>query len=210
MSYNVSESYTEDLFYCFRNSPHITALLEILATVKQDSVDVCEYLLSHNGIDTAEGVGLDVLGELIGVTRPRQQETKDFWLVGYGDTSDPDNDHGFYDDNDETGGYMVGHTGLGYQDDPDLYMTDIEFRKLIRQKAWSFRKKMTRLNLFNYLLAFGGRCVIDDDIKYECIIDPVDHEAFNQWQINYIETRGFKPAGIWVKVQYRLRDEEQI
>lgn len=206
---NVETVWKARLFEQFKNSPHIVALIEILSDPLQDTVDVCDFILAHNSIDDAEGEQLDFLGELIGVTRPRAQEDPDniFTMCSLGETGDSDNSQGFYDDTDSviTGGYMTSYEGIPDQSDPTAQMSDADFRYLIRQKAAAFRKKMTRRNLFNYLIAFGGRCKIDDDTGQTVTIDPTAYYQFDDWTKWYIENKGFKPAGISVDIQENLR-----
>jgi hypothetical protein len=210
MTLNVEDRFKELLFYILKDSPYINELLEILAVPLQDSVDVMEFIRTHDSIDEAEGEQLDMRGESIGVTRPRLQEYRIFTLFGAGDTSDLDNDHGFYDPLDGTGGYLQTEKGLPDQSDPDTYMNDSDYREIIRQKASSLRSKMTRLNMFNYLLAFGARCLIDDDTTYEAVIDPIEHDDYSEWQRYYIVNHGFKPAGIKVLMEGRIRNGSSI
>ena len=210
-------AYTDDietvwkarLFHVFRNSPHIVALIEILSDPLQDTLDVAEFISTHRSIDDSEGEQLDFLGELIGVKRPLQQEDPDniFTMCELGEDDDLDGSTGFFDDTDtvELGGYMTSYTGIPLQSDPTTEMIDADFRYLIRQKASSFRSQMTRRNLFNYLLAFGGRCKIDDDTDMTVVIDPVSYYDFDDFTKWYIENKGFKPAGISVDIEENLR-----
>lgn len=104
---------------------------------------------------------------------------------------------------DRIGGHMTTMEGLEASAGGD--MSDVDFRYLIRQKAAAYRSKMTREILFLYLIAFGGRCKIDDDTELTVIIDPDRYADFNEWTQNYIETRGFKPAGISVQFRDTMR-----
>lgn len=208
----VEATFKERLGSQWRTSPHIQAIVEILSDPMQDSLSVMEYILAHLSIDTAEGELLDFLGELVGVVRPPLQETRIFTLGSLGDADDPDNDHGFLDDTDtvETGGFLGSVKGLADQDDPDAKITDANFRYLIRQKAASYRKKMMRETLFLYLIAFGGRCKIDDDTTLTVVIDPVTYHDFDHWTQYYIPTRGYNPGGIKVRIRDNMRDGDSI
>lgn len=191
----------------FRTSPNILALIEIVADPLQDTYDAMDFILGSLSIDEAEGEQLDMLGELIGVARPPLQETYIFTLVRLGEDQDPN--YGFADD-ERPGGYLTTSDGLQDQSNPNDEMSDADFRYLIRQKASSYRKKMTRLNLYNYLLAFGARCKIDDDTTNVVTITMDRWDDYNEWQRNYIETRGFKPAGILVEFDENLVNGDSI
>lgn len=209
--FEVNERFIEKLFSQFEDSPNITGLIEILSDPMQDMIDVAQYILEHSGIDDAEGELLDWLGEIVGVTRGPLQETKLFTLFRAGEASDIHNDHGFYDSTTDTGGYIGTQKGLTSIDNPEALISDADFRFLIKQKASSFRTKMTRENLFNYLISFGAECVIDDDTDFHAvIIDAVEYDDFNSWTRNYILTRGFKPAGIRTQIQNRLRNKDSV
>lgn len=199
-SIEVESTWQARLFHIFRQSPHILGLVEILSDPLQDTVDVCDYILNHLSIDTAEGEILDFLGELIGVTRPRAQEDPNniFTMCSLGETDDLDGSTGFYNPDDETGGYITSYYGIPDQSDASAMMSDVNFRFLIRQKAACYRKRMTLRNLFNYLIAFGARCAIDDDTSMTVKIDPTNFYDFDDWTKWYISNKGFKPAGISV------------
>ena len=205
----VEDTWKNRLFHIFRNSPHIVALIEILSDPLQDSVDVCNFILAHRSIDDAEGEQLEFIGDLIGVTRPLAQEDPNniFTLCSISETDDLDGSTGFFDDTDtvETGGYLTSYYGIPDQSDPTAQMSDADFRYFIRQKAASLRRKMTMANLFNYLIAFGGRCKIDDDTDMTVVVEPVSYYDFDDWTKWYIENKGFKPAGISVDLEENIR-----
>ncbi len=191
----VLSDFTDRLFYQFRDSPHITALIEIICDPIQDQVNVSNFILDSASIDDAEGEQLEMLGEIIGVERPPAQETNTFRLVRLGEVQDPD--RGFATD-ENPGGYMVGYKGLAAVDGSE--MSDTDYRYLIRQKAASYRTIMTRANIFEYLLAFGARCKIDDNTKFNLEIEPINYYDFDQWTQYYIVTRGFAPGGIMLGI----------
>jgi hypothetical protein len=208
---DVHARWLERLFYQWQDSPNILALIEIFSDPFQDSVDVCEFLLNSIGIDDGEGVQLDWIGEIIGVERPQAQETRIFTLCRLGEVQDPDKS--FADESDPTvtiGGYMGTLRGLVDQDDPDALMSDADYRRLLKQKAQSFRSKMTRLNFFNYLLAFGARSKIEVPGALEVEGDPIRYDDLTHWERWYIETKGFRPAGVRVEIRERLRNEDSI
>jgi hypothetical protein len=198
----------------FRYSPIIQGLLEIIAAPIQDTIDAVEFILTHLSIDDAEGEQLDLVGGLIGVKRPLKQEDPEnlFTLCREGEFDDPDNSTGFCDESDSvvTGGYLTTEEGLASITDPGATMPDADYRRLIRQRAASYRKKMTVENLFTYLLAFGARCAIDDDETYLTQIDPVRYYDLDEWEKWYVVNKGFSPAGLKVRFEEMLRNEESI
>lgn len=106
------------------------------------------------------------------------------------------------------GGYLGDNDGMAALDGSN--MSDEDFRFLIKQKAASYRNKMTVELLFLYLVAFGGRCLINDDDSMIVEIDPIRYQDFDDWTRSYIEQRGFKPAGLTVKFRENMRDKDTI
>lgn len=211
MTKNIYSDWLSRLFHFLRNSPNILGKMEVLSTVLQETVDAMAFLLANWSIDDSEGDQLDKIASWVGLTRPPAQEPNIFTLESEGETYDIDNDYGFCDDSDPTvttGGYLTSTNGFPAVDGSD--MSDADFRELIRQRAESYRRFMTRENLFSYLLAFGSRCIIDDDTLKEVEIDPVTYYDLDEWQKNYVETRGFKPAGIRVFFRENMRDGDSI
>jgi hypothetical protein len=207
MTLDIETLFKDRTFAQFRDSPHIQDLIETLSDPMQDSSDVADFILGSLNIDDAEGEQLDYLGERIGVSRPPAQETRIFRMVRLGEVGDPD--EGFSDD-ENPGGYMTTLEGLESISAPGTDMSDEDYRFLIRQKAASYRKKATREILFSYLLAFGARCKIDDDTDLKIDIDQDRYDDLDNWARNYIETRGFKPAGIAIKILETSRHKDSI
>ena len=187
----VEADYKKRLFAQFANSPNIQALIEILSTPMQDTTDAVNFLLDHSSIDDADGEQLEKLGAKIGIVRPRKQETDLFTLCRAGEVVAPAKG---FTVGALLGGFLPTAQGLEDQRDSTAMMSDPDFRKLIRQKAKSYRSKATREILFSYLLAAGSQCKIDDDDSFDIYFDPVRWADLNLWFMNYIETRGFKPA----------------
>ena len=209
----IDADFKDRVFKQFRNSPHIVAIFEIIADPMQDLNDVADYILAHLSIDDSEGLALDMLGELIGVNRPPMQEPNIFTLRRMGEIVDLDNDTGFGCDDDpllSTGGYLGTCEGLALVSDPDAEMSDEDFRFLLRQKAASFRSKFTRENIYNYLIAFGSRCVIDDDTTLDAEYDPVTYYALGAWEKWYVLTKGFKPGGVGTDFRDMMRHGDSI
>lgn len=202
-----------------KDSVNINALLTILADPIQDTRDVLEFLLGELADDdgvfviaTAEGEQLDLMGELIGVKRPLKQELPEnrFFLHALGSTADPDKSTWFYDSGDETGGYLTSIAGISSFTEPGAQMENREYRKMILQRAQSFRSKATLTNLFNYMLAFGGRVTIDDDTTHRIVYDPDEYDDMDDFFRNYAVTKGFKPGGPNITFERQLRDGSPV
>lgn len=66
---NHKEQMLARLMYAFRNRPNITALLTVIASRYQGVEDALFQLVSERGIETGEGVQLDVIGKIVGQPR---------------------------------------------------------------------------------------------------------------------------------------------
>ena len=212
-SIEVLATLLDKLFKQFKNSPNIVALITIIADPLQDTVDVLDFINSTEGIDDSGGEGLDFIGGLIGVTRPLEQEPLNhlFTLFEAGYSGDESNLMGFGDEDDPiVGGYLAGEEGLELVDGDGQLMGDIGYRRLLHQKASAFRTVATRLNLFNYLLTFGSRCLIDDDDTMDIVFDPINYYDLSQWEKWYAINKGFKPAGISTSFRENMRDGDEI
>jgi len=198
------------IFAKYRHSPIILQVLEILSSPIQDTSDAIDYILSHLSIDTAEGEILDFLGELIGVARPPAQEDAVFWLCEPWEVADdPDNEHGLAPPSLDEGGYLTSNEGIASQVDPGTYISDAEYRKIIRAKAATFRNKATRDVVYNYLYQLGTRVKIHEEPRYV----EFEHSSYNDlnyWLRNYIKTRGMKPAGIEIQIKEQLASDQEI
>jgi len=206
MAFDARQYLADRLLSQFRQSPHINSILDILAEPHQDRADVCQYILDNTDLDTAEGTILDMYGEMIGVVRPTAQETKLFTLFDqYDMPDDHDNQHGFYNPIDGSGGYMSSKTGTPADD--GSYMSDDDYRQLILSKAKTYRQKATSQQVFDYLLEFGARCIVERDDKLSVEITQVTYDDFNHWQRNYVLTKGFLPAGINISIRDNIDKE---
>lgn len=213
MAYDVRERLAEKLFSVFRNADEINWILDTVAVPMQETITAVEAMIDQNGFDEWEGPRLDHAGSKIGVPRPTEQEPPEnlFKLFDEGEAGDAENRQGFSDeDYPSEGGYFSDENGLPLVDAPDTPMDDAGYRRLLKQKASSFRKKATNENLFNYLVAFGSRCIIDDDTKHRAVFDPVDYYALSDWEKWYTLNKGFKPAGISTSFRENMRNGDSI
>lgn len=206
----INEIWSGRLVSKYRDSPDILGLVELLSSPLNDTKEALEYVLSNEGIDGSEGVFLDFLGELIGVRRPPAQEADVFTLCSPEDAAlDVDNRYGLAPVDLSSGGYLTGIDGVLSKSDPGSYATDAEYRPLIRSKAAAFRKKATRAVLYDYLVAFGIRAKITEDAR-TAELEPSNYGDLNYWVRNYIETRGFKPAGIQIKFKLQTEPDSEV
>jgi hypothetical protein len=199
------------LFAKYRYSQNILGVLEILSDPIQDTDDAIDWLLAHLSIDEAEGELLDFMASWIGVSRPPAQEENIFLLFRDEEVADdPENNHGLAPDSLSSGGYLSADDGCLSKSDPGSYVDDETFRTFIRAKAATFRKKATPEVMFEYILSFGIRTVLHEDEALTCEIEPSNYEDMTLFIQNYIETRGFRPAGIKVRVKTQTYSSSEI
>lgn len=207
---DVYQNILDRLFAKYRYSENILGVLEILADPIQDTDDAIDWILEHLSIDDAEGELLDFMASWIGVTRPPAQEENILILFADEDIADdPENNHGLAPDSLATGGYLSADDGCLSKSDPGSYVSDAVFREYIRAKAATFRKKATPEVMFEYILRFGVRSVLNED-ELECEIEPYSYDDMSLFLRNYIETRGFRPAGIKVSVKTQTITDTEI
>lgn len=198
------------LFAKYKHSPNIYGLLEILASAQQDTDDVLEWVLSQLSIDGGEGEILNAIGEIIGVNRFALQEERLWKLVRPEELADdPYHLNGLSSDGVSDGGYLSGPAGCVSKEDPDGYVTDAEHRELIRSKAATYRKKATKANMYSSLLALGHRCRIHESDKL-VEIEPSSYGEFMYHLRNYITQKGFRPAGIQVKIKIQTEPDSEV
>ena len=209
--YDVEARFKEKLYSQFKNSTNINELFEVRSTTLQDTVDAIEFILGQLSIDDRQGDLLDKLGTRLGVARPFAQEPDEslFTLYDVGDVGIES--QGFSDEDYQSeGGYLADEKGLQLQSDPLQKMSDSDYRSLLKQKAASWRRRATRQNLFDYLIAFGAQCIIQDDEVMDIVFDTVDYDALNDFEKWYVINKGFKPAGISTAFRERMRASEAI
>jgi hypothetical protein len=198
------------LFAKYQNSPNILGVLEILASAQQDTSDVLDWIIDRLSIDDGDGEILDSIGEIIGVSRFALQEERVFQLVRSEEISDdPYHLNGTSSDGESDGGYLSGPAGCVSKEFPDAEVTDADHRELIRSKAATYRKKATRANLYTSLLALGHRCRIHESGKV-VEIEPSVYNDLNYLLRNYIVQKGFRPAGIKVRIKHQTSPDSEV
>ena len=86
--------------------------------------------------------------------------------------------------------------------DDNSLMPDDEYRVLLKQKAEMFRSQMTDFNLIKYFLIYGAPVTIDEEDILTVVVTPDNDGDLTQWERWYILNKGFKPAGIKVKITH--------
>lgn len=198
---DVYQTKLDRLFAKYRHSPNILKVFEILADPKQDTRDILDWFQGQLSIGTAEGVILDFFGELIGVLRPPNQEPDILWLCGDWELADDVfNRFGLAPEDELSGGYCTGDNGCLHKTNPGV-ADDETYREYIYSKASTYRRNATRAVLYDYLLFFGCRFKVLEPANREIEFEPYDYAVINYHMRNYIETRGFRPAGIEVTIK---------
>ena len=144
----------ERMLQQFAGSGNWKSLLEALYNRFADSDAIMDDLASMRDLDTATGVWLDILGEIIGIPRPVKDEdpANIFTVRNPAWFNDPNK--GVFDGGALTGGYLQSATGLGVPTG-DL-MEDEPYRDLIRAKAAANNAIGTFVDIYNMILnAFG-------------------------------------------------------
>lgn len=209
---DINAEWQEILFAKYRYSPNILGLVELLSSPLQDTRDVLDWMLSQTSIDTAEGEILDFMGELIGVSRPPAQENDAniLWLCRWEDIADdPGGTRSLAPEDLTTGGYLTKGNGILSKTDPGAYVTDTEYRALIRSKATTFRKKATRSVIYDYLLRFGIRAKIIESARV-VELEPNSYDQLNYWFRDYIQAKGFRPSGIQMKIKIQTESDSEV
>ena len=207
---DVYQNILDRLFSKYRDSPNILGVLEILADPIQDTDDAIDWLLSHLSIDGAEGELLDFMASWIGVTRPPAQEEDIFILFRDEEVADdPENHHGLAPDDLSSGGYLSADDGCLSKSDPGAYVDDATLRTFIRAKSATFREIATPEIIYNYILQFGIRVKLIEDIL-ECQIEPSKYEEISLLVKYYIENKGFRPAGIQTFVKRQEASDSEV
>jgi hypothetical protein len=205
----VSADWVGRLWAQFKRAPNILKMISTYSTPIQGSFDAAEAILARTSLDDAGGELLDFMGELIGVRRPLAQEAEEniLWMCDLDEIDlDVDGGQAIAPADLSTGGYMTGLGGLPSVADPGALVSDDEYRALIRVKAATFRKKATPDVIYSYLLEFRNRCVITEG-RGSVLIVPESYNAWNYWVRDYIQDKGYQPAGIQIRIAEQSEGE---
>jgi hypothetical protein len=153
-------------------------------------------------LDTAEGVWLDYIGDLVGVTRKYKELDPEvtFTFKSSGEASTTSK--GFYYPSGPTfGGYMQSADGLtemqvGISTDKE---TDEEYRKKIKARAVANGASGTVQELYRHILdGFGVQCKIDSPTPGLILITVFDF--LSKMDRKYIEKQGPLAAGVRAEI----------
>jgi len=205
------ERLKEKLFKQFKGSPLIQDIMEIIADPMQDTVDALCWMDERDGFNEWIGFELDWAGSILGIPRPLAQVPLDHLFTIIDEGEEGDERTGFADENDPViGGNLADENGLPSIDEPGSLMDDEGYRRLLKQKAAALRKRMLRQTLFEYLLAFGSQCLIDDDTPKVVEMDPINYYDLSHWEKWYVLNKGFKPAATKTLFRGNIRNGDQI
>jgi hypothetical protein len=128
----------------------------------EDSDDMIAELSLKRWIDSATGIWLDMIGDIVGVKRPpvNVDDGIIFTYKGIGEADDPDKGFG------TVGGFVGGHYS-GYAGLPSSsFVTDIVYRVYIKAKVINTTAKGTIPDITKYIdYAFGYQPLIDIPVQ---------------------------------------------
>lgn len=179
----------------FSDRPNIQALLTDIFARVEDSNDILDDLLSSRDIDTATGVWLDILGDIVGVERPYKELSADYIFTFKENPADPDDpDKAFYDSGPPvTGGYYQSYEGL--RDPAGGLITDAEYRKLVKAKAIGNHVGGTIEDITRFILdGYSVSSHVTEDIPGEIEIELVS--ALSQGERRAVERNAPRAAGV--------------
>lgn len=127
---------------------------DIIAAEFEEIIDCLVSLSTETWLDTAQGVWLDRIGEIVGVLRPPNEEVDNiFTVTDYDDPQTPDMLHGWGDStNPAVGGYVYDIRGLSLGDQA----TDEDFLDFIIAKIYATNADASVPGIARFCrLAFG-------------------------------------------------------
>lgn len=128
----------------------------------EDSDDILSDLSLKRWIDSATGIWLDIIGAIVGVARPPENEPDGiiFTYKGIGDPDDPNK--GFNQVGDTVGGHYSGFKGLP----SSSFVSDVVYRTYIKAKAINVTAKGTIPDITKCIdYAFGYQPNIDIPVE---------------------------------------------
>lgn len=137
----------------FDDATNLRAVVDVVSDIVGEGNTILEYLRDDTALDNAEGVWLDEIGDIVGVTRFAGQ-MDDATIFAYGSIDDCDPAKAFSDCTVSplVGGYYVGVDGL-----PDgSAFADADYRTLIRAKVLSTYSDDSLRAIYDWILAVFG------------------------------------------------------
>jgi len=181
----------------FSESTNLLALLEAIYTQLQDTQDMLEALRDDRYIDTAEGVWLDVLGDIVGLPRPYADEDPDYIFTAKltGEPDDP-NKGCYLAGPPATGGYIQTWAGINVVADPTTLVSDVEYRKQIKAKAVANHRDGIISDFFTFL---KDGFDVDSTITEQIGLISVELEDYlSEKERRFAEEYGPRSAGVKV------------
>jgi len=189
----------ERLLSQFRDRPKWISYLSVLFARMQDSDNMIYALATERHIDTAQGVWLDQVGEIIGFVRP-EAYVEDDYIFTYKDIGGPDDvNKGFATIPATTGGkYQDVDGGLTYDGIP---MSDDDYRQAIKGKAGNTKKLGTLKNITLFCRdVFGYEADVTSPITGFVLVTP--REFITAQQKWLTELLAPLIAGVTIRVEY--------
>jgi hypothetical protein len=183
----------------FSEQPNIRALLTDIFARVEDSNDILDDLLNLRDIDTATGVWLDILGDIVGIERPEKEISADFIFAFKQNPADPDDpDKAFYNPSGTpTGGYYQSFEGL--KDPSGDLMIDSEYRKLVKAKAIGNHVIGNIEDITRFILeGFGVSSHVTDDNPGEIEVELVS--GLTQGERRSVEEYAPRAAGVNITI----------
>ncbi len=131
----------------FSDGPNWQALLTAVAARFEDTDIVLEGLLLYRTIETAEGVWLDQVGEIVGFVRPAEEvpDSNVFTLKSVGDSDDPNK--GFSSLSALDGGVLTSLNGLP----TETPASDDIYRDYLKAKVKATYSKSTIPAIYEFI-----------------------------------------------------------
>lgn len=130
----------------FKVSTRLKSLLDVINNRFDDGDELLEYLQYYRFLDTASGVWLDIIGRIVGLLRPFDEQ--DDSIFTYKSVGDPDDTTLAYSN-------VLGTTGGAYQSLDGLpttdYILDPEYRLLLKAKIFSSYAAPTIRNIYLFV-----------------------------------------------------------
>jgi hypothetical protein len=179
----------------FSRAFDLQALIESIGYRFEDTDQMLDNLRTKRDINTATGVWLDILGDIVGVERPYKELSADNIFTFKSNPADPDDpDKAYYDPGGPTGGYYQSAEGL--RDPSGDLIDDTEYRKIIKGKAYANHVigNIDDIGIF-IRIAYGSVVSnISDDIPGEIEIEL--GSALTQGQRRLVERYAPAAAGV--------------
>lgn len=181
-------------------TPNLIKLIDIAMDRVDNLNDVYDYLESNLNLNDAEGVWLDLIGEIIGLPRPYREQPYGTIFAFKDDEDDVDDPYkGFLDSG--VGGYFQTTVGTGYLADPTETMDDDTYRLRLASKGLANHVSGTIPDIYTFLTS--GFEQTDPAIVSTAgavNITILEADTMSQGDRNRLESIGPIAAGVGVNV----------